>query len=110
MDCAVGGLGTWSSSGSNGSSDMDGKGGRKSGICSGGSQFEERGRFRIGDEGFDMGDRGRGGEDCLEGGLLRMRGFVLGGDISSSIVYIFWKGSEGSSSSIAMSSSSSDSH
>jgi hypothetical protein len=84
-ECAVGELGTVSSSRGDGSSDMDGKGGRKSGICSGGSQFDERGRFRIGDEGFDIGERGRGGEDCLEGGLLCRRGVILGG-ISSSIV------------------------
>jgi hypothetical protein len=107
MGCAVGGLGTWSTGGSNGSSDMDGKGGRNSGICSGGSQFDERRRFRVGDEGFDMGDRGRGGEDCLEGGLLRMREGVLAGGISSSIVY---KRSEWGSSSIVISSSSPDSH
>lgn len=84
MDCVVGGLGTWSGA-SNESSDMDGKGGRNSGICSGSSQFDERGRFRVGDEGFNMGDRGRGGEDCLEGGLFRMREVVLGGGISSCI-------------------------
>jgi hypothetical protein len=107
MGCAVGGLGTWSSGRGDESSDRDGKGGRKPGICSGGSQFDERRRFRVGDEGFDIGERGRGGEDCLEGGLLRMRGIILGGSIFSSIVY---KGSEKRSSSIVVSSSSSDSH
>lgn len=86
MDCVVGGLGAWSGGGSNESSDMEGKGGRKSGICSGGSQFDERGRFRIGDEGLDIGDKGKEGEGCLGGGLLRMRGLDLGGGISSSIV------------------------
>lgn len=107
MACAVGGLGTWSSGRGDESSDMDGKGGRKSGMCSGGSQFDERRRFRVGDEGFDIGERGRGGEDCLEGGLLRIRGVIRGGSTSSSIVY---KESDKRSSSIVVSSSSSDSH
>lgn len=102
MDCAVGGLGTRSSSGGAGSSDMDGKGGRKSGICSGGSQFDERCRFRIGDEGFDIGDRGTG-EDCPEG-LLRIKGVVLGGSVSSSTEY------KRSGSSVVVVSSSSDSY
>jgi hypothetical protein len=107
MVCAVVGLGTWLNGGSDESSDMDGKGGRKSGICSGGSQFDERRRFLVGDEGFDIGERGRGGEDCLEGGLLRMRAVVLGDSISSSIAC---KECEKRSSSTVVSSSSSDSH
>ena len=88
MGCAVGGggLGTWSNGGSDESSDMDGKGGKKLGIYSGGSQFDERRRFLVGDEGFDIGERGRGGEDCLEGGLLRLRAVILGDSIPSFIV------------------------
>lgn len=85
MECTVGGLGTRSNGGGDESSDVDGKGGRKSGICSGGSQFNERRRFLIGDEGFDIGERGRGGEDCLEGSLLRTKAVVLVDGISSSI-------------------------
>lgn len=107
MECAVGGLGTRSNGGGDESSDMDGKGGRKSGICSGGSQFDERRRFLIGDEGFDIGEKGRGGEDCLEGGLLRMSAVILGDSISSSIAC---KECEKRSSSIVISSDSSDSH
>ena len=84
IECTVGGLGTRSNGGGDESSDTDGKGGRKSGICSGGSQFDERRRFLIGDEGFDIGERGRGGEDCLEGGLLCKRAVILGDGISSS--------------------------
>ena len=45
------------------SSDTVGNGGRKSGIYSGGSQLEVRARFRLGDEGLEIGDSGRGGED-----------------------------------------------
>jgi hypothetical protein len=85
MECTVGGLGTRSTGGGEESSDVDGKGGRKSGICSGGSQFDERRRFLIDDEGFDIGEIGRGGEDCLEGGLLRTRAVVLGDNTSSTI-------------------------
>ena len=85
MECTVGGLGTRSNGGGDESSDVDGKGGKKSGICSGGSQFDERRRFLVGDEGFEIGERGRVGEDCLEGGLLRTRAVVLGDGISSSI-------------------------
>lgn len=45
---------------------MDGKGGRKPGICDGGFQFDVRARLRgerEGDDGFDMGERGSGGVD-----------------------------------------------
>ena len=47
------------------SSETVGKGGRKSGMCSGGSQLDVRGLFRGGDDGLDMGDRGNGGEGRL---------------------------------------------
>lgn len=107
MECAIGGLGTRSNGGGDESSEMDGKGGRKSGICSGGSQFDERCRFLTGDEGFDIGERGRGGEDCLEGDLLRTIADTPGDNLSSSIVC---EECEKHSSSIAISSSSSDSH
>ena len=107
MVCIVGGLGTLSNGGGDEPSDMDGKGGRKSGICSSDSQFDERRRFLIGDEGFDIGERGREGEDCLGGGLLRLREVILGDSISSSIAC---KECEKCSSSIEISSSSSDSH
>lgn len=35
-----------------------GYGGRKSGMCDGGSQLDNRGRFLEGEEGFDMGEGG----------------------------------------------------
>jgi hypothetical protein len=56
--------------------------------------------FLVGDEGFNIKERGRGGEDCLEEGLLRTRAVVLGDGISSSIACIECeKGSSISSSS-----------
>ena len=64
------GAGAWSTGSKCKSSETVGKGGRKSGICSGGSQLDVRGRFRGGEDGLDMGDKGNGGVEGREGGRL----------------------------------------
>lgn len=44
-----------------------GKGGRKSGMCSGGFQDASLARFRTGEPGIDTGERGSGGDDARGG-------------------------------------------
>lgn len=91
------------STGSTGiSSEMVGKGGRKSGMCSGGSQLDVRGLFRGGDDGLDMGDRGNGGE----GGRLAP---ALKGEEPASMSVPFGRASIRNSSSLSSSELSSSS-
>ncbi len=65
------------------SSTMEGKGGKKCGIYSGGSQFGSRGRFRLGEDGLEMGDKGNGGVDGRDGVRFRGRALIRLGDVSS---------------------------
>lgn len=62
---------------------MEGKGGKKCGIYSGGSQFGSRGRFRLGEDGLEMGDKGNGGVDGRDGRRFRGRALIGLGHVSS---------------------------
>lgn len=91
------------STGSTGiSSETVGNGGKKSGMCSGGSQLDVRGLFRGGDDGLDMGDRGNSGEGRRLAPALR-------GEEPTSMSAPFGRSSTRDSSSLSSSESSSSS-
>jgi hypothetical protein len=57
-----------------------GKGGRKSGMWDGGRQPKVLGRLRVGEDGFDIGDKGKGGVDgrrCISSSCIRSIGICL---------------------------------